>query len=493
MASTTARTPYQVTYIVIAASVGAFALIQSLTIPVLSDLQRSFGTDQSTVTWVLTAYLLSASICTPIVGRLGDAVGKERMLVCSLGMLSLGSVLAAVAPNIWWLIAARAVQGIGGGVLPVSFGIIRDEFPEKRVRSAISIVSSLLAAGIGVGIVLAGPIAGSLGLSWLFWLPAIVTGAAAAAAFFLVPESPVRSPGGISLAPAVLLSSWLLALLIGISQAPKWGWTSPLVLGLFLAAAGLAALWIRSESRADVPLVDMRMMRRRAVWTSNLVAFLVGFGLYATSSFLPQFLQTLPSVGYGFGLDATQSGLVMLPSASTSFLVGLIAAPLALRIGSRTAVVCGCAVAGAAVVSLALLNEEIWQISLAWGFSGLGIGMAFACLANLVVAAVPVDQTGIATGMNANIRTIGGAIGSAVLASVVTAEHGVGSAPAESGYVHGFLLVGCSLVFAAIAALAIPSTPDRSERRLVAVSTEPEDVDTAPPTAPSGHRAAPAQ
>src|SRR5687768_15213951 len=131
-----------VTFAVLALSVCSFVLLQSLTVPVLTTIQAELDTDQQTVTWVLTAYLLSASICTPLLGRVGDVVGKTRMLVLCLVMLAVGSLMAALAPSVGWMIAARVVQGAGGGVLPLSFGIIRDEFGAK-MNTALSVLASL--------------------------------------------------------------------------------------------------------------------------------------------------------------------------------------------------------------------------------------------------------------------------------------------------------------------------------------------------------------
>src|SRR6202044_3652967 len=126
------RTRYRATFTVLSAAVAAYALLQSLVIPVLPTIEAGLHTSQNTVTWVLTAYLLSASIFTPIMGRLGDMWGKERMLVLTLIALTIGSVLAALTGSIVIMIVARVIQGIGGGVLPLSFGIIRDEFPREK-------------------------------------------------------------------------------------------------------------------------------------------------------------------------------------------------------------------------------------------------------------------------------------------------------------------------------------------------------------------------
>ena len=480
MPSTTRRTHYWLTFAVLAVAVSSYTLMQSLTIPVLSEIEKTLHTDQNTVTWVLTAYLLSASVFTPIMGRLGDALGKERVLVFSLVALAAGSLLAALATSIGVLIIARVIQGVGGGVLPLAFGIIRDEFPHHKVGGAVSVVSSLLAVGFGAGIVLAGPIVSGLGYHWLFWAPFIVTSVAAVAAVLFVPESPVRTPGRISVLPAVLLSGWLVALLLALSEAPKWGWGDARTVGLLVLAAVLVVGWIQVEQRAAVPLIDMHMMRLPGVWTTNLVALLVGVGMYANFAFMPQFNQTPSSAGYGFGASVTESGLLLLPSAIATFITGLIAASIARRVGPKAVVVFGSALGAVGMFMVAFAHDHKWQIYVSNGIVGTGIGLAFACLAGLIVAAVPPEQTGVASGMNANIRTIGGSIGTAVVASIVTANFLPDGFPREIGYTAGFAVLGGALVLAAVAGMAIPTMSGQElEDRLEMepVEREPELVE----------------
>lgn len=461
MPSTARRTHYWVTFAVLSVAVASYTLMQSLTIPVLTQIEEVFDTDQNTVTWVLTAYLLSASVFTPIMGRLGDIYGKQRMMVVSLVALSLGSLMAALAPTIGLLILARIVQGVGGGALPLAFGIIRDEFPAEKIGGAVSVVSSLMAVGFGVGIVLAGPLTSSLGFRWLFWLPFMVTALTAVATIFLVPESLMRTPGRLAIIPAILLSAWLVALLLGLSQGPKWGWGDPRTIGLIVLAAIVAAVWIRVEIVVDVPLIDMKMMRLPGVWTTNLVALLLGVGMYASFGFIPQFNQTPTANGYGFGSTITESGLLLLPSAVMTFLTGLVAAPIARRIGPKTVVVAGSAIGAVGMFMMAGLHDEPWQVALSNAVIGTGIGLAFACLAGLIVAAVTPAQTGVASGMNANIRTIGGSVGTAVMASIVTAHFLPSGFPKEIGYTAGFAVLGVAMVAAAIAGLAIPTISEK--------------------------------
>lgn len=456
MVSGARRSSYRVTFAVLLIAVMAYALLQSLVVPVLATLQRHLHTSQSTVTWVLTAYLLSAAVFTPILGRVGDMIGKRRVFIATLVALVVGSLVAAVAPSIGVMIVARVIQGIGGGILPLAFGIIRDEFPRHKVPGAVGITSALIAVGSGLGIVLAGPIVDALDYHWLFWIPLLLCAGAALAAFFLVPESPDRSAGTINVPAVLLLSSWLVALLLAVSEGSSWGWGSARTLGLAAAAAVVAVLWMLVELRSAQPLIDMRMMRIPVVWTTNLVALLFGAGMYAAFAFLPEFVQTPRAAGYGFSASITESGLFLLPLTVTMFLMGLVSGRLASRVGLKVPVVMGAAIGVVPFALLVLGHAQKWEIYLATAILGVAFGTAFAAMSNIIVAAVPRAQTGAASGMNANIRTIGGSIGAALMAAVVTANVGASGLPRESGYTHGFALLGSLMAAAALAALLIP-------------------------------------
>jgi EmrB/QacA subfamily drug resistance transporter len=457
VAPSTSKISHRAILAVLTAAVGAYALLQSLVIPVLPTIQRNLHTSQDTVTWVLTAYLLAASIFTPILGRFGDMYGKERMFVVALSALAIGSLLAALADSVGVMIVARAIQGVGGGVLPLAFGIIRDEFPPEKVAGVVGIIAALTAAGGGLGIVLAGPIVDLLGYHWLFWLPLIIVSGAAVAAFLFVPQSPVRTHGRISWGAALLLSGWLVALLLAVSEAPSWGWPSARVLGLIGGGVVLAVVWILVEIRSAHPLIDMHMMRLPVVWTSNLVALLIGVGIYAIFAFIPEFLQTPSSAGYGFGASITESGLIMLPMTVTMFVLGISSGRLSNRFGSKAVLIAGSVASVVPFIILVVAHSEKWEIALAMAVLGAGFGMAFAAMSTLIVAGVPAEQTGVASGMNANIRTIGGAIGAAAMASVVTSGAAHNGLPRIAGYTHGFEMLGLATVAAVAAGLLIPS------------------------------------
>ncbi len=476
MSSVQTRVPYQVTFVMLAAGVSAYSLLQSLVLPVLPLLQASLHTDEATITWVLTAYLLSASVFVPILGRLGDMVGKKKILVFVLAALALGSILAAVATSISVMIVARAIQGVGGGMIPLSFGIIRDEFPSEKVPSTVGIFAALLAVGGGLGLVLGGPIVDVFNYHWLFWIPGGVVAVAAVATHFFVPESPIRTPGRISWPAAVLLSGWLVALLVAVSEAPAWGWGSGSVIGLIAAAIVMAVVWMALELRSAQPLIDMRMMRAPAVWTTNLVALLFGIGLYSLFAFLPGFLQTPSSAGYGFGASTTESGLIILPMSVAMFMLGVLSGPLSARFGARIVLISGSTISIVPFLILTFAHAAIWEIILALVLLGAGFGLAFSAMSSIIVDAVPTTQTGVASGMNANIRTIGGAVGAAIMASIVTAAVLPDGLPKESGYTTGFAMLAGSMVLAAAAGLLIPNlhvTRDAHQREQAAM-THPE-------------------
>src|ERR1700681_1351270 len=215
---------------------GAYALLQSLVVPALPVLQHDLHTSTAGVAWIFTSYLLAAAVVTPIAGRLGDMFGKKRVLVIVLAGLAAGSLLAAVVTSLPLMIVARTIQGLGGAIFPLAFGILRDEFPRERVAGAIALVSGLLGIGGGLGIVLAGPILQHLSYHWLFWIPLVVTGGSAVAATVLIPESTLRAPGNVHWLGVVLLSGWLVGLLLAVSQSSRWGWGSGKTIGLIIVA-----------------------------------------------------------------------------------------------------------------------------------------------------------------------------------------------------------------------------------------------------------------
>jgi len=441
----------------------AFALAQTVVAPALPAIARGYDTSLNSATWVLTGFLLSASVATPIVGKLGDLYGKGRVLALVLLTFAAGSVVCGLAQSIGVVISGRVLQGVGAGVFPLAFGIIRDTFPRERVGLGIGVLSAMFGIGGGIGLPLSGLIVDNIDPSWLFWI-GLVALPAALAAHRMIPAPVQRRRAHIDWAGAAVLSGALACLLLGVTNANTWGWGSAGVLGLLGGGLALGTAWLALERRVAEPLIDLRVLRSRAVAATNLVATLVGFAMFSSFLLIPQFAQTPAGAGYGFDSSVTEAGLIMLPSALVMLLAGPFAGWMGSRIGFRSILVTGAASAALAFAFLAVAHGEVWEFVLAGALIGVGIAFAFSSMANLVVESVPQEDVGIATGINTIARTIGGAAGAAAVTTVLTAHLVPGtSVPVESGYTTAFVIAAAVGVLALLTALALPRPP-RPER-----------------------------
>jgi EmrB/QacA subfamily drug resistance transporter len=449
------RTHPNVTLAVLALGGLSYAMLSSLVIPALPTLQHDLHTDETGVTWLLTGYLLAASVGTAIIGRLGDMYGKEKLLLWTLLILAAGTLIAALTSSLAIMIGARFVQGVAGGIFPLAFGIVRDEFPREKVAGGIGLLSAILGVGGGFGIVLAGVIIEHLNYHWLFWIPLVTTLVAAFATWRLVPESPVRVPGKVNWLAAVLMTLGVSAVLLAVSQTTEWGWGGSKTIGLALIGFAFIGVWIWVEARSDSPLIDMTMMRIRGVWTTNAAAFLLGAGLYASFVIFPQFVQLPKSTGFGFGASVVVSGLYLVPATIGMALLGIWAGKISARFGSRLALLGGILFSGAAFLLLALAHGHPWNFLVSAGLLGVGIGLAFAALGNLIVQAVPSHQTGVASGVNTVMRTLGGALGGQLSATFI-ASNMSGGYPTVTGFAESFWLATAFLVLCFFAGLLVP-------------------------------------
>jgi EmrB/QacA subfamily drug resistance transporter len=461
------------TLLILMLSALAYALAQTMIVPALPEIQRDVHTTPQDATWLLTAFLLTSSVCTPLLGRLGDMYGKERLLLAALSVFGVGSLIAALGHSLAVLVAGRAVQGAGGAIFPLAIGIVRDEFPRERVASGIGSISAMFGIGGGAGLVLAGVLVDGPGYAWIFWLSLLACALAAVATWRWVPESPVRVPARVDGGGAALLSLALLALLLGVSEGNAWGWLSGRVLGLFAASVVVGAAWVSWELRVTDPLVDIALMRRRAVWTTNLATLAVGFAMFGSYILIPQLVQAPASTGYGFGASVIASGVFLLPSALVMLFAGPLSGRLGARYGSKLPMAIGGVAAAAAYLWLAAAHGARIDIYLAGALLGLGIGFALAAGGNLIVEAVPASATGVASAVNAIMRSIGGAIGAQIAAAIVGAKLLAGGFPAESGYTAAFAMSGgAALVALAVTAMIPGARARRHERALATAATE---------------------
>jgi EmrB/QacA subfamily drug resistance transporter len=442
----------------------AFALMQTLVIPALPVLRQDLHTSTQWITWTVTIYLLTGSVATPIIGRMGDQYGKVKMMLVALISFCLGSIGCLVSWNVASLIAFRGMQGVGAAVFPLAYAIIRDEFPEEKWSVTMGTVSSTLGVGGGLGIVISGLVVDNLNWRWLFVVSAVIGLVALILVWRFIPESPVRVPARPDIVGAVLLSGGLIALLVALTEGEPEGWTSTFVLGLFVAAAVFLTAWAFAETKVAQPMVDMRMLARRPVLFTNLTALLSGFSLYATWVLLPSFFQfpsSLPPAfqhlaNYGFGTTVLVAGLWILPCSAAIVVAGPIGGMLGRRVGPRIPLALGMGLFALGAAGIALNHSTALAVSMSFMVCGIGIGFAFAAMPRLIVGAVQPSETGVATGMNNVIRTIGGVIGAQIAAALLAANLYAGTPiPNIDGYVISFWISAAGALLGVVTALLV--------------------------------------
>lgn len=433
-----------------------FSLSQTLVLPALPAIGEELGATPLATSWVLTGFLLSASVTTPVVGRLGDRYDKGSVLVAVLLVFSVGAVVSALATSIGVLVAGRVLMGVAGGVFPLSFGIARDALPPARVPGALSALSAVLGVGAGIGLPLSGVVVDRLDISWLFWTALLALPTALLVRRW-VPASPPGAGGGVDWPGAALLAAALTGLLLAVTQGGTWGWTSPTTLGSAAGGLVVGAAWVWWEARAASPLVDLGTLRRRPVLAADLAAVIIGFGLFAGFLLVPQLAQAAPPVG--LGSTATVAGLLLLPSAVAQLAVAPVAARLGTRFGFRTTLLLGAALVAASFGGLALAHEAAWQLAANATLLGVGVSFSFASLANIVVDAVGPQEVGVATGLNTVARTVGGSFGSAVATVVLNATADADGALTDAGFTAAFGVAAAAALVATATALLVPRRP----------------------------------
>ena len=441
----------------------AYSLAQTAVVPAISDISRDLHVSTGAVAWVLSAYFISSAVLTPIMGRLGDMFGKRRMLVVCLAAYTAGSVVSATGANLSMIVAGRVLQGAGAGIFPLCFGLVRDRGPAHRVPARIGLLSATTGIGGGLGLPLGGMLVDHASYRWIFWTGALLGALCSLGALLLVPESPDRAGGRVDLRGAAVLTVGLVAPLLAISESDRWGWLDPRTLGLVAAGLAVLAGFLRMEQRIASPLIDVGTFRLLPVVLTNLTTLLVGFSMFGIFVLLPQLAQTPQSTGYGFGTSATHAGLLLTPGALIMLPSGPLAGLIGVRWGNRIALSLGGAAATVGLGVMTFAHGTQWQVVLTNLVLFIGIGLAFAAMPNAVIEAVPIHQTGEATGVNALIRAVGSSLGSQVTASILAGSIAAGGTgyPTDSAYTSAFALGAGFALLAALVALTIPRPAHR--------------------------------
>ncbi|MBQ0862332.1 MFS transporter [Streptomyces sp. RK75] len=434
------------------------AVMQTLVTPLIAQLPRILHTTPSNAAWVITVTLLVAGVCVPVSGRLGDLVGKRRMLLACAVPLVVGSVVCALASSVVPMIIGRGLQGMGMGMVPLGIALLRDVVPAEKLSGSIALVSASMGIGGAIGLPVAAAVAEYADWRVLFWGSAVLALMIGALIWFLVPDVPAGAKGQRFDAPGALgLAVGLVSLLLAISKGADWGWSSSTTLGLFAVAAVALSAWGLWELRTRDPLIDLRTTARPRVLLTNVSSILVGVGMYAFMLIAPQLLQFPEATGYGLGQSMLAAGLWMAPGGVMMMIVSPLGGKLINARGPKLALVCGALVISAGYgISLALMGSA-WGVMLVGIVINSGVGLAYGAMPALIMGSVPLSETAAANGFNTLMRSLGTTIGSAVI-GVVLAQLTITMGGHEFASRDGFrtgLLIGCgvALVAAAVAAL----------------------------------------
>jgi EmrB/QacA subfamily drug resistance transporter len=408
--------------------------------------------------WTINAYTLTFSVLLLLCSALGDRYGRRKTLLGGLTLFTAASAVAAIAPNISVLIAARAVQGIGGAaVVPLSLTVLAQAVPPQRREIALTGWSAMAGLAIALGPVIGGVIVQEASWQWIFWLNVPL-------GLVLVPLGRLRlaeshGPNDrLDLTGTVLVTLAFFGIVSGLVRANSSGWTSPLVLGGITGGAALLVAFAAWERRASQPMVPPRLIRIRGFTLVNAVALLVTTGMFGVVFLLAQFLQVVQ------GYNPLAAGLRTLPWTAAPMIVAPLSGILAPKLGIRRLVSFGLALQIASLIWLARgITVTVPYIDMvpALILAGTGMGVFFALLAPLALSYTSPDDEGTASGVNNAMRELGVVLGVAVLAAVFAAN---GSYATRHAFVAGLtpaLWLGAAVVTGAFVISLFVPAPDR--------------------------------
>jgi EmrB/QacA subfamily drug resistance transporter len=444
-------------------------LVVSTALPVI---RVDLGASIEQLEWIVNTYTLTFAVFLLTGAALGDRFGRKRLFMIGVGIFTAASAAAALAPSTEWLIAARAFQGVGGAIVtPLTLTLLSAAVSADRRGVALGAWSGIAGFAVAMGPLVGGAVVEGISWQWIFWLNVPV-------GLLLLPlATQLRESYGpdraLDLRGLALASGGLLGLVWGLVNGNSHGWSSPQIVGSLVLGALFLAAFVAWELRAAEPMLPMRFFRDRAFSAANGASLFMYFGMFGSIFLLTQFFQTAQ------GYSPLEAGLRVLPWTAMPMVVAPIAGALSDRIGGRPLMATGLALQAIGLAWIAVVSEPTvgyGSFVAPFVLSGIGMGMFFAPVANVVLSAVRRVEEGKASGTNNAIREVGGVFGVAVLASIFTRYGGYDS-PAT--FTDGLVVatwVGAAVVgVGALVALAIPRQP-----RADALPAEDEARDLVP-------------
>jgi len=393
--------------------------VETMVIPALPTIEHDFSISTTLAGWITSAYMIVAAATSPLMGKLADTYGKKKMYVIAIVFYIVAVLIAGFSPNIWVLIGARAVQGVGFSMFPIAIAIVTDLFPKEKVAFAQAILSATIGIGPALGLLIGSYVVEDLGWPYAFHTAAILSLIIFVISLKYLPHTGHRVKEAVDYVGASLIGLGTVMLLVYITEGPTLGWESPENLILLLLSFMLYVVFILYERRTKEPLLrlDLFMIRNFAV--ANIVGLISGVGMFTVFIFLVYYAQ-LPQP-YGLGLSIIQSGLLMSPVALGMVIFGPIFGRMMPKIGPKPLLVTGSLFTMIAYILLMTYRATPQEVLLDGFLSSLGLVAVILPLVNMVALSLPDQYRTTGMGMNTLLRTIGGAAGPVVATALMQA------------------------------------------------------------------------
>jgi EmrB/QacA subfamily drug resistance transporter len=421
----------------------------------LPSIQRDLGATLQQLEWTVNAYTLAFAVTLIPGAAIGDRFGRKRTFLAGLALFTASSAAAALAPGASELVAARALQGIGGAIVaPLTLTLLAEAFPPERRGAALGIWSGISGLGIALGPLVGGAVVSGLSWQWIFWINVPLGVALLPLAAVFLRESHGEATR-LDLPGVGLVTTGLFALVFGLVRGQAEGWTSPLIVGSLSAGAVLLALFVAHERRTEAPMVPLDLFAKRAFAVTNGVSFFMYFGTFGSIFLITQFVQQV------MGYAPFDAGVRMLVWTGATAITSPIAGILAERRGPRTLMALGLALQAAALAWLAMasgVDSTNSELAAPFAIAGVGMGLVFAPSASALLSVVAPHRAGQASGTNNAIREVGGVFGVAVMSTIFSGAGGFTSPQAFVDGFHPALWVGAAVVgVGAAVALLLPA------------------------------------
>jgi len=401
--------------------------VETMVIPGIPVIQRDFSTPSSavssdTVAWITSAFLVVGSAVSPLFGKLGDSYGKKRMFLIALVFYTAGVGLAGFSPSIYFLIAARAIQGIGFAIVPLALAIIAETFPKERIATAQGIVSATFAIGAALGLIIGAYIVQDLGWQWAFHSAFILSVVLFVVIARFLPTGARGTGARVDYETIVFLMAGISLVLLYLTEGPYEGWYSPYQLLSLAAGLAMTIGFFVAEARRRNPLIQLSLLRIRNVFVANGVGILSGIGLFMLFFAVVYYTELPPP--FGLGLDVLSAGLTMAPATVVMLGAGPGLGRLTARAGPKPTMILGGVIAIIGFVLFLFNRATTTDTVIDTAVSLAGAVGVIIPIVNMISISLPSENVATGLGLNTMLRNIGGAVGP-VLATTIMSTYSV--------------------------------------------------------------------